>query len=107
VRTLGLNRGEYCISKTGLAMTNQLFAYRLAEHDIMCYEIRPGIIRTDMTAGAFDRYDGLIKDGLTPIRQWGEPSDVGATVAALARRLLPFNTGDAFNVDGGLHMKVL
>ena len=107
VRTLGLNRGEYCISKTGLAMTNQLFSYRLAEHDIMCYEIRPGIIRTDMTAGAFDRYDGLIKGGLTPIRQWGEPSDVGATVATLARRLLPFNTGDAFNVDGGLHMKVL
>ena len=107
VRTVGLNRGEYCISKTGLAMTNQLFAYRLAEYDIMCFEIRPGIIRTDMTAGAFDRYEGLIKDGLTPVRRWGEPSDVGATVAALARRLLPFNTGDAFNVDGGLHMKEL
>ncbi len=107
VRTLGPNRAEYCISKTGLAMTTQLFAHRLAEHDIMCYEIRPGIIRTDMTAGAAARYDSLIKDGLTPIRRWGEPSDVGATVAALARRLLPFNTGDAFNVDGGLHMKVL
>ena len=107
VRTLGPNRAEYCISKTGLAMTTQLFAHRLAEHDIMCYEIRPGIIRTDMTAGAAARYDSLIRDGLTPIRRWGEPSDVGATVAALARRLLPFNTGDAFNVDGGLHMKVL
>jgi len=107
VRTLGPNRAEYCISKTGLAMTNQLFAHRLAEHDIMCYEIRPGIIRTDMTAGAFDRYDGLIRDGLTPVRRWGEPLDVGNTVAALAQRLLPFNTGDAFNVDGGLHMKVL
>jgi NAD(P)-dependent dehydrogenase (short-subunit alcohol dehydrogenase family) len=60
-----------------------------------------------MTAGAFDRYDGLIRDGLTPVRRWGEPLDVGNTVAALAQRLLPFNTGDAFNVDGGLHMKVL
>jgi 3-oxoacyl-[acyl-carrier protein] reductase len=107
VRTVGPNRAEYCISKTGLAMTTQLFAHRLAEHDIMCYEIRPGIIRTDMTAGSAARYDSLIKDGLTPIRRWGEPSDVGATVAALARRLLPFNTGDSFNVDGGLHMKVL
>jgi 3-oxoacyl-[acyl-carrier protein] reductase len=106
-RTVGPDRAEYCIAKAGLSMLNQLFAQRLAEHDIMCYEIRPGIIRTDMTAGAFDRYDGPIKDGLTPIRRWGEPSDVGATVAALALRLLPFNTGDAFNVDGGLHMKVL
>jgi 3-oxoacyl-[acyl-carrier protein] reductase len=106
-RTVGPNRGEYCIAKAGLSMLNQLFAQRLAEHDIMCYEIRPGIIRTDMTAGAFDRYDAAIRDGLTPVRRWGEPADVGATVAALALRLLPFNTGDAFNVDGGLHMKVL
>ena len=106
-RTVGPNRAEYCISKAGLAMVNQLFAQRLADHDIMCYEIRPGIIRTDMTAGAFERYDGPIKNGLTPVRRWGEPADVGATVAALAQRLLPFNTGDAFNVDGGIHMKVL
>jgi NAD(P)-dependent dehydrogenase (short-subunit alcohol dehydrogenase family) len=106
-RTVGPNRGEYCIAKAGLSMLNQLLAQRLAEHDIMCYEIRPGIIRTDMTAGAFDRYDAAIKDGLTPVRRWGEPADVGTTVAALALRLLPFNTGDAFNVDGGLHMKVL
>ncbi|MEO8344247.1 MAG: 3-ketoacyl-ACP reductase [Betaproteobacteria bacterium] len=106
-RTVGLNRAEYCMAKSGLAMLNQLFALRVAEVDIMCYEIRPGIIRTDMTARAFDRYDGLIKDGLTPIRRWGETGDVGATVAALARRLLPFNTGDAFNVDGGFHMRVL
>ncbi len=106
-RTVGPDRAEYCIAKSALAMVSQLFAQRLAERDIMCYEIRPGIIRTPMTAGAFDRYDGLIKDGLTPIRRWGEAGDVGATVAALARRLLPFNTGDAFNVDGGFHMKVL
>jgi 3-oxoacyl-[acyl-carrier protein] reductase len=107
VHTLGPDRGEYCISKSALAMVNQLFAHRLADHDIMCYEIRPGIIRTDMTAGAFDRYDPLIRGGFTPVRRWGEAGDVGATVAALANRLLPFNTGDAFNVDGGLHMKVL
>jgi 3-oxoacyl-[acyl-carrier protein] reductase len=106
-RTVGPNRAEYCVSKAGLAMLNQLFAQRLAEEDIMCYEIRPGVIRTDMTAGAFDRYDSLIREGLTPVRRWGEAGDVGATVAALACRLLPFNTGDAFNVDGGLHMKVL
>ena len=101
------SRGEYCISKAGVSMATKLWAARLAEFGIGVYEIRPGIIRTDMTAGAFDRYDGLIKEGLTPIRRWGEPSDVAATVAALALRLLPFNTGDAFNVDGGLHMKVL
>ncbi|HQR10162.1 MAG TPA: 3-ketoacyl-ACP reductase [Casimicrobiaceae bacterium] len=106
-RTVGPNHAEYCVAKSGLAMLNQLFAQRLATQDIMCYEIRPGIIRTGMTAGAFDRYDALIKDGVTPIRRWGEPADVGATVAALARRLLPFSTGDAFNVDGGLHMRVL
>ncbi len=106
-RTVGPNRAEYCMAKSGLSMMNQLFAHRLADADVMCYEIRPGIIRTDMTAGAFDRYDPLIRDGLTPVRRWGEPADVGATVAALARRLLPFNTGDAFNVDGGLHMRVL
>ena len=89
-------------------MTNQLFAHRLAEHDIMCYEIRPGIIRTDMTAGAFDRYDGLIRDGLTPVRRWGEPVGRGQRPSRLLRSgVLPFNTGDAFNVDGGLHMKVL
>jgi NAD(P)-dependent dehydrogenase (short-subunit alcohol dehydrogenase family) len=99
------NRAEYCIAKTGLAMTNQLFAIRLAEADIACFEIRPGIIRTDMTAPASERYDRLIAEGFTPIRRWGEPEDVGRTVAALAQRRLPFNTGDAFHVDGGLHIQ--
>ena len=106
-RIVGPNRAEYCIAKTGLAMMNQLFALRLAEADIACYEIRPGIIRTDMTAPARERYDRLIAEGVTPIRRWGEPDDVGRTVAALAQRLLPFNTGDAFHVDGGLHIKAL
>ena len=86
-------------------MMSQLFALRLAEADIACYEVRPGIIRTDMTAAAKDRYDKLIAEGLTPIRRWGEPEDVGRTVAALAGGALPFNTGDAFHVDGGLHIK--
>jgi NAD(P)-dependent dehydrogenase (short-subunit alcohol dehydrogenase family) len=106
-RIVGPNRAEYCFAKTGLAMMNQLFAVRLADADIACYEIRPGIIRTDMTAPAAERYDKLIAEGITPIRRWGEPEDVGRTVAALAARLLPFNTGDAFHVDGGLHIKTL
>src|SRR5262245_58303258 len=106
-RVVGPNRAEYCFAKTGLAMMNQLFAVRLAEADIACYEIRPGIIRTDMTAPAAERYDKLIAEGISPIRRWGEAEDVGRTVAALAARLLPFNTGDAFHVDGGLHIKLL
>jgi NAD(P)-dependent dehydrogenase (short-subunit alcohol dehydrogenase family) len=106
-RIVGPNRAEYCFAKTGLAMMNQLFALRLADADIACYEIRPGIIRTDMTAPAAERYDRLIADGIAPIRRWGEPEDVGRTVAALAARALPFNTGDAFHVDGGLHIKAL
>jgi NAD(P)-dependent dehydrogenase (short-subunit alcohol dehydrogenase family) len=104
-RMVGPNRAEYCIAKTGLAMMSQLFAVRLAEADIACFEVRPGIIRTDMTAPAKARYDGLIADGIAPIRRWGEPADVGRTVAALAERRLPFNTGDAFHVDGGLHIR--
>ncbi len=104
-RLVSVNRAEYCLAKTGLAMLSQLFALRLAEADIACYEVRPGIIRTDMTAPARDRYDRLIAEGLTPIRRWGEPDDVGRTVAALASGALPFNTGDAFHVDGGLHIR--
>jgi NAD(P)-dependent dehydrogenase (short-subunit alcohol dehydrogenase family) len=86
-------------------MMNQLFAVRLAEADIACFEIRPGIIRTDMTAPARERYDKLIAEGFTPIRRWGEPEDIGRTVVALSERRLPFNTGDAFHVDGGLHIQ--
>lgn len=106
-RIVGQNRAEYCMSKTALAMMNQLFAYRLADADVMCYEIRPGIIRTEMTAGAAAKYDPLIAAGISPVRRWGEPEDVGRTVAALASRQLPFSTGDAFHVDGGFHMKEL
>jgi 3-oxoacyl-[acyl-carrier protein] reductase len=104
-RIAGPNRAEYCFAKTGLAMMNQLFAVRLADAGIMCFEIRPGIIRTEMTAPAKERYDKLIAEGFTPMRRWGEPDDVGRTVAALASGALPFNTGDAFHVDGGLHIQ--
>jgi NAD(P)-dependent dehydrogenase (short-subunit alcohol dehydrogenase family) len=103
---LGPNRAEYCISKTGLSMMTQLYAERLAGDDIMCFEVRPGIIETDMTKPAKARYDKLIAEGITPVRRWGQPDDIGRTVAALATRALPFNTGAAFHVDGGLHMKV-
>jgi len=104
---VGPNRAEYCISKAGLSMMTQLYAERLAGDDIMCYEVRPGIIETDMTRPAKARYDKLIAEGITPVKRWGRPEDVGRTVAALASRALPFNTGAAFFVDGGLHMKVL
>ena len=104
---VGPNRAEYCISKSGLSMMNKLYAERLAASDIMCYEVRPGIIYTDMTASSKERYDALIAEGISPVRRWGKPEDIGKTVAALATGMLPFTTGDAFHVDGGLHMKLL
>ncbi|MDB5805080.1 MAG: 3-ketoacyl-ACP reductase [Betaproteobacteria bacterium] len=101
------NRAEYCISKSGLSMMNKLFAERLAASDILCYEVRPGLVYTDMTASSKERYDALIAEGISPMRRWGKTEDVGRTVAALATGLLPFTTGDALHVDGGLHMKLL
>lgn len=100
-----LNRAEYCISKAGLAMVTALLADRLAEAGIGVYEIRPGIIATDMTAGVKERYDGLIAAGLTPIRRWGQPADVARAVLALAEGALPFSTGEVINVDGGFHLR--
>jgi 3-oxoacyl-[acyl-carrier protein] reductase len=102
-----VNRGEYCIAKAGLAMMTKLFAARLAEHGIRVYEVRPGIIETDMTAGVRERYDRLIQDGLSPIRRWGNPEDVGRAVAAVAAGALPFSTGEVINVDGGFHLRIL
>jgi 3-oxoacyl-[acyl-carrier protein] reductase len=96
------NRGEYCVSKAGLAMSAQLFAVRLAEHGIPVYEVRPGIIATDMTAAVKDMYDRRIADGLVPERRWGRPDDVGRAVAALLRGDLPYATGSVIHVDGGL-----
>ena len=96
------NRGEYCVSKAGLAMTARLFAARLAEHAIPVYDVRPGVIATDMTAGVRESYDRRIADGLVPERRWGQPDDVGRVVAALVRGDLPYSTGTVINVDGGL-----
>jgi NAD(P)-dependent dehydrogenase (short-subunit alcohol dehydrogenase family) len=96
------SRGEYCVSKAGLAMASQLWAVRLAEAGIPVYEVRPGIIRTDMTAAVAERYDRLIGEGLVPQGRWGTPEDVGRVVAALARGDAPYSTGAVIAVDGGL-----
>lgn len=106
--TASVNRGDYCLAKAGLAMMAKLYAARLAEHGINVYEIRPGIIDTDMTAGVRQRYDRLIfEDGITPIRRWGTPEDVGRAVVAIAKDLLPFSTGQVIDVDGGFHLRIL
>ncbi len=102
-----VNRGDYCVSKAGLAMTTQLFAIRLAEYGINVYEVRPGIIATDMTAGVQEKYDALIAEGLTPIVRWGTPEDVGRAVVAIAQDSYPFSTGEIINVDGGFHLRRL
>ena len=101
---VGPDRAEYCIAKTGLTMMTKLFAVRLAPHRIHTYEVRPGIIETDMTKVAKAKYDKLIGEGLTPIARWGRPEDVGGAVAALASGALPFATGDAYHIDGGMHV---
>lgn len=99
-----VNRGEYCVSKAGLSMAARLFAVRLAAHGIPVYEVRPGIIATDMTAGVKASYDQRIADGLVPERRWGTPDDVGRIVAALLRGDAPHATGSIINVDGGLSL---
>jgi 3-oxoacyl-[acyl-carrier protein] reductase len=96
------NRGEYCVGKAGLSMAARLFAVRLAEHGIPVYEVRPGIIATDMTAGVRETYDRRIADGLVPERRWGQPDDVGRVVAALVRGDFPYASGTVVHVDGGL-----
>lgn len=101
------NRGEYCISKAGLSMATQLYAARLAEYGIPVYEIRPGIIRTDMTSKVAAKYDALIEDGITPIKRWGETEDIAKAVYMLSQELLPFSTGEVINVDGGFHLQRL
>jgi NAD(P)-dependent dehydrogenase (short-subunit alcohol dehydrogenase family) len=95
-------RGEYCVTKAGLAMAARLFAARLAASGIPVYEVRPGIIATDMTAGVRGVYDARIADGLVPDGRWGQPEDVGRAVAALVRGDLPYATGSVIHVDGGL-----
>jgi NAD(P)-dependent dehydrogenase (short-subunit alcohol dehydrogenase family) len=105
--TASVNRGDYCIAKAALSMITPLFAARLAEHGINVYEIRPGIIATDMTGPVKEKYDRLIAEGLTPIKRWGQPEDVGKAVVAIVRDLLPFSTGEVINVDGGFHLRRL
>jgi 3-oxoacyl-[acyl-carrier protein] reductase len=99
-----VNRGEYCVSKAGLSMAARLFAVRLAAHGIPVYEVRPGIIATDMTAGVKEIYDKRIAEGLVPERRWGTPEDVGRLVAALLRGDAPYATGSIIDVDGGLSL---
>ena len=100
-------RGEYCVSKAGLAMAARLFAVRLAPLAIPVFEVRPGIIATDMTAGVRETYDARIASGLVPERRWGQPEDVGRAVAALLRGDIPYATGTVVHVDGGLTIPTL
>ena len=103
-----VNRGDYCMAKAGLSMMTKLFSDRLAAGGINVYEIRPGIIATDMTAGVKEKYDKLIlEEGVTPIRRWGTPEDVGRAVRAIAEDRFPFSTGAVFDVDGGFHLRRL
>jgi len=97
-----VNRGEYCVSKAGISMVTQLFAVRLGEFDIPVYEVRPGVIYTDMTAGVKEKYDKLIGEGLCVQKRWGYPEDVGKAVSALAVGNFPYSTGQVIMVDGGL-----
>ncbi|HWL15160.1 MAG TPA: 3-ketoacyl-ACP reductase [Opitutus sp.] len=99
---ISINRGEYCIAKSGLSMLSQLFATRLGAEGIPVYEVRPGVVKTDMTAGVTEKYDKLIADGLCVQPRWGLPDDVGRAVAALARGDFPYSTGQVIMVDGGL-----
>ncbi len=101
------SRGEYCISKAGIGMMTKLYADRLAEYNIGVFEIRPGIIATDMTSVVKDKYDRLIAEGLTPIKRWGQPEDVAKAVGAIAEGRLDFCTGQVINVDGGFHLRRL
>jgi NAD(P)-dependent dehydrogenase (short-subunit alcohol dehydrogenase family) len=101
------DRSEYAASKAAVSMVAQCFALRLADDGIPVFEIRPGVIRTDMTAAVAAGYSQRIADGLSPIRRWGEPEDVGKAIGALLTGAIPFSTGDAFHVDGGLHLRRL
>ncbi|MCI8442787.1 MAG: 3-ketoacyl-ACP reductase [Provencibacterium sp.] len=105
--TSSVNRGEYCVSKAGISMVTTLFADRLAEYGIPVFEVRPGIIMTDMTAGVSEKYQKLIDGGLTPIKRFGQPEDVADCVKAAVSGLLDFATGTVLNADGGFHIRRL
>jgi NAD(P)-dependent dehydrogenase (short-subunit alcohol dehydrogenase family) len=97
-----INRGDYCMARAGTSMATKLWAVRLAEYGIRVYEIRPGIIATDMTAGVKEKYDRMIAEGLLLEPRWGQPEDVGRAVTALARGELRYATGQVINIDGGM-----
>ena len=99
------NRGEYCVSKAGISMVTKLFADRLAEHGIPVFEIRPGIILTDMTEKVREKYQTMIDGGLTPIKRFGTPEDVAQCVLAACSGHLDFCTGQVLNADGGFHIR--
>jgi len=105
--TASVNRGEYCLSKAGLAMAAQLWAVRLAESGVQVIDIRPGIMETNMTAGVKEKYDKLIAEGLVPQMRRGKPEDVGLAVASILAGHFPFSTGSVIHVDGGLHLRRL
>ena len=105
--TSSLRRGEYCLSKAGMSMMTTLFADRLAGEGILVYEVRPGIIATDMTSSVRELYDQRIDQGLLPIRRWGTPADVARAVLALAEGALLYSTGEILHIDGGFHLRRL
>ena len=103
--TSSIHRAEYCLSKAALGMSTKLWASRLAEYGISVFELRPGIIDTDMTSAVRTKYDRLIFDeNLTPIKRWGQPEDIGKAVKAIAEGSFPFSTGEIFYIDGGFHI---
>ena len=105
--TASVNRGDYCVAKAGLGMAVQLWASRLAALGVVVSEVRPGIMKTDMTAGVTDKYDALIAQGLVPQPRWGTAEDVGLAVAALVGGSFPFSTGTVIDVDGGFQIRRL
>lgn len=105
--TASVSRGDYCLSKAALSMAVKLFATRLAEHNVQVYELRPGIMKTDMTIEVTEKYDKLIADGLVPQNRWGTPEDLGLAAKTLIDGEFPFSTGTVIDVDGGFHLKTL
>jgi 3-oxoacyl-[acyl-carrier protein] reductase len=101
------NRAEYCISKAGISMAASIFADRLSEDCIMVFDVRPGLIQTDMTARVKDKYDKMIAEGVIPQKRWGMPEDIGKSVASLARGDWDFSTGSVFDISGGLNIRSL
>lgn len=102
--TVSINRGDYCISKAGVAMATQLWATRLAPEGIVVYEVRPGLVPTDMNSTVTGKYDALIEQGLVPMNRWGTTQDVGGAVVQLAAGRMPYSTGEIINVAGGMQI---